>query len=140
MPRMKKIVGKINISALNTPPEKHEYEAARYFAKRGKNVIFLRPSDIKKHHTPDFMMDGKMWELKSPIVYGRNSFEDNLRRAVRQSEHIIYDLRYLNMNDEQRYIRELNKWKAKKRIKTLLVIKKNGQLLTAKGVFDIMEL
>ena len=140
MPRMKKIVGKINISALNTPPEKHEYEAARYFAKRGKNVIFLRPSDIKKQHTPDFMMDGKMWELKSPIVYGRNSFEDNLRRAVRQSEHIIYDLRYLNMNDEQRYIRELNKWKAKKRIKTLLVIKKNGQLLTAKGVFDIMEL
>lgn len=140
MPRMKKVVGKIDISALNIPPEKHEYEAARYFAKRGKDVVFLKPSDIKKQHTPDFMMDGKMWELKSPIVYGRNSFEDNLRRAIRQSEHIIYDLRYLNMNDEQRYIRELNKWKAKKRIKTLLVIKKNGQLLTTKGVFDIIEL
>ena len=140
MPRMKKVVGIIDISALNIPPEKHEYEAARYFAKRGKDVVFLKPSDIKKQRTPDFLMDGKMWELKSPIVYGRNSFEDNLRRAVRQSEHIIYDLRYLNMNDEQRYIRELNKWKAKKRIKTLLVIKKNGQLLTTKGVFDIIEL
>lgn len=140
MLRMEKPVGIIDISALNTPPEKHEYEAARYFAKRGKNVVFLKPSNVEKQHTPDFLMDGKMWELKSPIVYGRNSFEDNLRRAVKQSEHIIYDLRYLSVNDERKYIRELNKWVAKKRIKTLLLIKKNGQLLTIKGTFDIINI
>ena len=81
-----------------------------------------------------------MWELKSPMVYGRNSFEDNLRRAVKQSEHIIYDLRFLSIDDEQKYIKELNKWMSKKRIKTLLIIKKNGQLLTIKGAFDIMDL
>lgn len=140
MPRMKRVVGKIDISALNTPPEKHEYEAARFFAKRGKDVVFLKPSDIKKQHTPDFLMDGKMWELKSPMVYGRNSFEDNLRRAVKQSEHIIYDLRFLSIDDEQKYIKELNKWMSKKRIKTLLLIKKDGQLLTVKGAFDIIDL
>ena len=140
MRRMKKTTGRIDISALIVPPERHEYEAARFFAKRGKDVVFLKPSDISGQHTPDFIMDGKMWELKSPIVYGKNSFEDNLKRAAKQSEHIIYDLRYLRENDEEKYIKELNKWVTKKRIKTLLIIKRNGQLLTIKGEFDIIML
>jgi len=29
--------GKIDISELNVPPEKHEYETAKYFADRGYN-------------------------------------------------------------------------------------------------------
>ena len=32
--------GKIDISALNVPPEKHEYGTAKYFADRGFDVVF----------------------------------------------------------------------------------------------------
>ena len=39
-------VGRIDISALNTPPEKHEFEMAKYFAELGKNITFLKPSSI----------------------------------------------------------------------------------------------
>ena len=34
-------IGKIDISELNVPPEKHEYETAKYFAKRGYDVEFI---------------------------------------------------------------------------------------------------
>ena len=137
---MKRVTGGIDISALNVPPEKHEYSTAVFFAKRGKDVVFIKPSDIKKQHTPDFIMDGKMWEVKGPVVYSKVSFEDNLRRAVKQSEHIIYDLRRLKSRDEAVYIKELKKWSGKRRIKTLIIITRDGQILTIKGGFGIMEL
>ena len=38
--------GKIDISALYYPPEKHEYETARYFAKLGFDIIFIKPRNI----------------------------------------------------------------------------------------------
>ena len=136
----KSIVGKIDISALNVPPERHEYETAIYFAKRGKDVIFIRPSDMEKQHTPDFVMDGRMWETKSPIIYSKTSFEDNLRKAVKQSEHIIYDLRRLKPRDEAIYIKELKKWSGKRKMRTLIIITRDGQVLTMKGEFGIMEL
>ena len=33
--------GIIDISQLNTPPEKHELETAKYFSKLGKDVVFI---------------------------------------------------------------------------------------------------
>ena len=135
---MKRMNGEIDISALNVPPEKHEYITAVFFAKRGKDIIFIKPSDIKGQHTPDFIMDSKMWELKSPIVYSKSSFEDNLRRAVKQSENIIYDLRRLKQRDEVVYIKELRKWSKKRKVKTLLIVTRDGQVLTLKGEFAKM--
>lgn len=61
-------MGSIDISQLNTPPEKHEFETAKYFADRGKDIVFLKPSDIPKIHTPDIWMDGLEWEIKTMPV------------------------------------------------------------------------
>ena len=33
--------GKIDISALNVPPEKHEFEMAKFFAAMGKDVVLI---------------------------------------------------------------------------------------------------
>ena len=35
------MVGKIDISALNTPPEKNELETAKYFASMGKDMLIV---------------------------------------------------------------------------------------------------
>lgn len=131
--------GKIDISALNVPPEKHEYETAKYFADRGFNVVFLGPHYMVGINNPDFEMVDKIWETKSPIKYSKSSFEDNLRKAVKQSKHIIFDLRRLNDNDETKYLREIRKRKKSHKIKTLLVITRDGRLLTEKGYFDIIQ-
>ena len=131
--------GKIDISELNVPPEKHEYETAKYFADRGFDVVFIKPSNIKGMNSPDFGMAGRLWETKSPVVYSKSSFEDNLKKAGKQSENVIFDLRRLKKKDETIYLKELKKWKKEYRIKILMVIAKDGRLLTIKGSFDTMK-
>ena len=96
--------GRIDISALNVPPEKHEFETAKYFADRGFDVVFIGPHYIIGAKNPDFEIAGKIWETKSPTKYSKSSFEDNFKKAVKQSEHIIFDLRRLSEKDEVKYL------------------------------------
>ena len=133
---MKKIKnGRVNISALNVPPEKHEYSTAKYFADRGMDVIFIRPSSIKGQNNPDFKMGGKIWETKSIISDNANTLKRRLNQASKQSANIIIDLRRVKARDEKRFIQILNKQSVTPNIKTLLTITKSGNLLTIKGKF-----
>ena len=131
-------IGKIDISELNVPPEKHEYETARYFADRGLNVEFIKPSDIKGTNSPDFRMIGRMWEVKCPLGSSERTCEDNLRKAIKQSKNVIFDLRRLKPIDESKCLKILNKYRDLVGLRTLLAIKRDGRLLTLKGVFDIL--
>ena len=90
--------------------------------------------------SPDFEMASKRWEIKSPIKYSESSFEDNFKKAIKQSEHLVYDLRRLNLKDEAKYMEQLERRKKSHKVKTLLVISRDGQLLTEKGNFDIIKL
>ena len=136
---MNKKIGKIDISALNVPPEKHEYETAKYFANRGFDVVFISPHYINGYHNPDFAMAGKVWETKSPSGESRRTFEDNFRKATKQSEHIIMDLRRLNPKHEKWCIEKLKREAGiSSKVKTLLAITHDGRLLTVKGKFDII--
>ncbi|MBQ1387442.1 hypothetical protein IIY68_01475 [Candidatus Saccharibacteria bacterium] len=132
-------IGKIDISELNVPPEKHEYETAKYFAKRGYDVEFIGPHYIEGFRNPDFKMCGKIWEIKSPTSSSNSSFEHNFRKATSQSENIIFDLRRLNTRTEEKYIEKLVKGSSSSKIKTLFVITLDGRLLTIKGKFDNMK-
>ena len=138
MKRIKR--GVVNYSKLNTPPEKHERATANYFADRGFNINFIRPSSIEGTNSPDFEMNGRIWETKSPIKYSKRSFEDNFKKAVRQSENIIFDLRRLSKLDEKVYLKELRRWSGFRGVKTLVVISKDGRALTIKGKFVIIKL
>ena len=40
------MAGKIDISELSTPPEKHELTTARFFSEMGKDVTFIRKREI----------------------------------------------------------------------------------------------
>ena len=128
-------IGKIDIAELNVPPEKHEYETAKYFAKRGFNVKFIKPSDVKGFNSSDFKICGKIWETKSPLSDNLESIKRRLVQATRQSEHIIFDLRRINTKSETKILRVLEKGSKTAKIKTLLIITKDGRLLTIKGKF-----
>ena len=128
--------GKIDISALNVPPEKHEYDTAKYFAKRGLDIKFITPHYLKGFHNPDFEMGGRIWETKSPIGKSKRTYEDNFRKAIKQSENIIFDLRRLNKSSEKTCLEVLTKHLTAPTVKRLLVIKGDGRLLTLKGKFD----
>lgn len=123
--------GKIDVSRLdNTFPEDHELKVARYFADRGKDVTFIRPSNIPGVHTPDIYMDGVEWEIKSPVGTSRRTIEVNLRKAVTQSDSIIFDLRRSRLKEDWAVNQLLDSFKNKTKIKRLLIIKKNGELIS----------
>ena len=130
--------GAIIVTGLTAPPEKHEYNTAKYFAERGFDIEFISPTYIKGLTNPDFKMAGKIWETKSPVRPGR-TFEDNLRKAMQQSENIIFDLRRISQRDEKWCINKLIRQSNSYKIKTLIAITRAGELLTIKGRFDIIE-
>ena len=122
--------GRIDISQLNTPPEKHEFETAKYFAELGKEIVFIKPSGIPGVHTPDIFMDGVEWEIKSPEGSSRRTIETNFRNAIKQSHYLIFDLRRIKLK-EKNCIAQLEKeFNSRPYLKRMYVIKKSGGLLS----------
>ena len=123
------MAGRIDISALNTPPEKNELETAKYFAALGKDITFIRPSSIPNQHRPDIEMDGLEWEMKAPTGSGKRNIEYNFRKAVAQSKNIIFDLRHVKIPEKQCIAQLEKEFSERSYLNMLYVIKKNGELL-----------
>lgn len=124
-----KKIGIIDTSKLRVLPEKHEYETARYFADRGYNIEFIPPSNSPNMRTPDFKMDGVLWEVKCPTGKSKRTIENSFRKAMLQSTSLIFDLRHSNLQEEKALSELEHRFNQKRSVKRLYVIKKNGLLL-----------
>jgi hypothetical protein len=119
-----------------TPPhvylERHELETASVFADLGKDVEFLKPSRTRGAKTPDIIMDGLLWEMKSPTGNGKKTVEKQLQRAGKQSKHIIFDARRTALTDE--YIeKEIRRQLLLSRsLKQVILITKTAQTVAIK--------
>ena len=73
-------------------PSSREMSAAyillEYF---NKDIKFVARNNNK---TPDFLINNKYWELKSPTGNGKYNLQHALRNAAKQSENIIIDARF----------------------------------------------
>ena len=91
-------------------------------------------SDIKfvvrnDNKTPDFLIKGKYWELKSPTGNGKYNLQHALRNAAKQSENIIIDARFSKIHINK-IKNELNyQFKHSKNIKRLLLIDKQKNMV-----------
>lgn len=121
--------GIIDISALSTPPEKHELRTAKFFADRGKDVVFICPSSIPEVYRPDIRMDGVEWEIKAPTGNGRKTIKRNIHKAAKQSKFIIFDLRRIALSEAQCIAQLEREFTERAYLRKLLVIKKNGELI-----------
>lgn len=121
--------GKIDVSQLNTPPEKHEFETAKFFAEREKDIVFIKPSSIPNTRRPDILMDGLEWEIKCPEGNSRRTLETHIRKAVTQSHYIIIDLRWIKLPEKMCLAQLELHFKTKPSIKKLWAITKNHELI-----------
>lgn len=48
----------------------HEYQTVKVFLEEGYNVELIPQSKIKGFQTPDIVLLGVAWEIKSPIKAG----------------------------------------------------------------------
>ena len=126
------MIGQIDVSELISPPESLEFETAKYFAALGKNVVFILPSHIPNQHSPDIKMDGVEWEIKCPVGKSKRTLENNMRKALKQSRNIIFDLRHLKLSEKSSINQLENEFKNRTRIKKYLIIKKDGELIEFK--------
>ena len=122
--------GTIDISQLNKPPQEEEFATAKYFASLGKDIVFIRPSNIKGNFRPDFTMDGNEWEVKNPVGKGKSTIDRNLHHAVEQSDHIIFDLRQYKGNEADCIAKLQKEFRLRHNIQELYIIKRNGDLIT----------
>ncbi len=121
--------GKIDVSQLNTPPEKHEFETAKFFSLMGKDVTFIKPSNIPGVHTPDIIMDGVEWEIKCPVGSSKRTISDNFKTAVKQSKYIVFDLRRVKLSEKQCVSQLEKEFSVRPYLRRLLIICKSGKLL-----------
>lgn len=110
-------IGTIDISRLKTPPEKSEFETAKYLAEKGKNIVFIRPSSIPNQHRTDILMDGLEWEIKCPKGKSRRTIENNMRKAIMQSHNIIFDLRHIKLSEDKSIAKLEHEFKINTRLK-----------------------
>lgn len=68
-------------------PRQHEIEIAEILAKHFKTNIEFIPASNR--NTADFLIDGVLWELKSPQGKGKNNIQRQLKYASKQSKNII---------------------------------------------------
>ena len=126
---MARKVGKIDISELNVPPNKNELQTAKFFADRGKEIRFIRPSNIKGDHKADFWMDGMRWEVKNPHGTSARTIESNLRTAIEQSNNIIFDLRKMGKYKTNAIYRLKTEFIKRKQIQKLRIIINSDEML-----------
>lgn len=66
---------------------------AEYFSS---DVMVLRPRYMK---SPDLIINGEIWELKSPIGNSKNTIANNFKNARKQSTNIVIDLRRCKLDE-----------------------------------------
>ena len=77
-------------------PSSCEMSAAYILSDYFKSDIKFVPRSNQK--TPDFLINGLHWELKTPTGTGKYNIQHLLHSAVQQSKNIIVDARFSKMH------------------------------------------
>lgn len=109
------------------PSEKEISIAQILFLKTGKNVEFIPRGII---HTPDILFDGIYWEIKSPEGSGKRTIQHQIQRASLQSCNIIIDTSKTTLKLDEIIARINFALLKTKTVKRLLVVTRDGDILT----------
>ena len=95
-----------------------------------KDIQFVTRNTGK---TPDFLIDNKYWELKSPTGDGKRNLQHTVSRALKQSSYIIIDARFskIHIAKIKSYLK--NEKSKNKQIKKLLLIDKQKKVIEILG-------
>ena len=109
-------------------PSAREMSAAYILLDYFKTNIKFVPRSNNK--TPDFLINGSYWELKTPVGSGKYNIQHLLHSAIQQSKNIIVDARFSKMHIS-RIVNELKRHSTltTKGIKNLIVITKSKKIL-----------
>lgn len=93
--------GRVFIPAVSArkPPSEHEVLTALRLAETGTDVLFRIDSHDAGAKNPDAEMDQQIWEFKAPTGQGKNTIDTQMKRAGKQAERLVLDLRRSKLDD-----------------------------------------
>ncbi|MCL2173706.1 hypothetical protein FWH58_00160 [Candidatus Saccharibacteria bacterium] len=98
----------------------HERRTARALANSGYTVEFIIASRIDGKKSADVLIDGMIFEIKSPITNKITQIEKNLKKANRQAQNIVIDSQRMKNFPDKKLTEWLKKYfVANKSIKIL---------------------
>ena len=132
MPVMSKRQGNIIApSHFNIQP--HELATARAVADAGCNVEFTRRTWGNRVTSADVVINGVVWEMKSPQASDNKAIERNLRKASKQSCNVILDSQRMKGASDTEIERRLRTISAHiKAIRRLWFINRNREIIDIK--------
>lgn len=108
-------------------PEHHELSAAQLLAQYFKaDVKFVARSNNK---TPDFVIDGVKWELKSPTGKGKHNVQHQFKAAAKQASNMVFDARRSKIHMTKLRNEVARQFKYTKAVKRLVLISKNESII-----------
>lgn len=119
--------GKIILPANMKPrPEEHELRVAAILSEHFKTDVEFLPRANRP--TPDFLIDGVVWELKSPTGAGKNNIQKQLQESRHQSANVIIDASRSKMHATKIRHQVEYQFKIVKSVKRLLFVSKTGKV------------
>lgn len=109
--------------------EKHELDTVLVFTELGYDVELIPVSFAPRAKSPDIIILGKIWEMKSPTGHGDSTLEHNFKKAAKQSENVIIDLRRTKIQDKVALGQLEHLFSKSKRVKRMKVITKNKKVV-----------
>ncbi len=116
-------------------PDSYEEMVARILARKFQSdILFVQPTGSL--HTPDLQVakTREFWEIKNIRGNGKNTIEDNLKRAAKQSRNVVISLLRSKMPYTQAVARiRHNLNEAHGNIKKVILITKSGKTIDFYG-------
>ena len=112
--------------------EEHEYNTVKLLLNCGYDIELIPASTVKGFKMPDLVMQGQLWEMKSPQGGGKKTIENTLQTAAKQGKNIIIDLRRCKV-DEIQAIKDVQRYFSdSKIIRHIIIITKEELILDLK--------
>lgn len=126
----KEKMGRVNMNGVRL--EAHEYDTICHLASYGLDIEVIKPINMPKVHNADCLINGLIWEAKSPNGGGNSTIARQFHKASKQSDKMILDLRRVKL-EAQRAEREARfRFEKSKNIKRLMLITKDDRLFDIK--------
>ena len=111
----------------------HELKTAEALAIAGYTVEFMRRSEVEHQTSADVSINGVIWEMKAPKSGQIDMIQKNLRRALHQSQNVIFDARRIKKLPDRVIEREVRIRAAElKTLRRLIYVNRKSQIVVIK--------
>ena len=122
--------GRVFIPAVSVrdAPSEHEVLTALRLAEEGMDVLFRIDSREKGVKNPDVEMNQQVWEFKAPTGEGKNTVDSQMKRAGKQAERLVLDLRRSEL-DDKKSIRDVRQGMQGRHLTQVIVVDHAGNIV-----------